>query len=97
MGHEDLNTINNLGSIFYFCIGNAFLWVLAAFIEKRKSKCFNRLKKAFKKDKQAQNLLFVFFEGYLEMLLASYLNSLFVINNTKSDTLANLFGYFITI
>ena len=51
MGHEDMNTINNLGSIFYFVVGNSLLWGLAAIIEKRK--CCHRLNKVFKKRQQA--------------------------------------------
>ena len=30
VGFEDMNTVNNLGSIFYFCVGNIIFYVLAS-------------------------------------------------------------------
>jgi len=45
----------------------------------------------------AQNLIFTFYEGFIEMLFAAYLNSQNKLNDTISDVVSNIFGYMIAV
>ena len=81
MGQDSHNTINNIGSIFYFIVLNLFLILASIFIPYLNFWT------------HYMNLMFTFYEGYIEIVISSYLNASNKIYYTLGDKISYIFGY----
>jgi hypothetical protein len=83
MGYENYNLINNLGSVFVMIVLNVFLICFSL---------FPKLKEKMNVWHHSQNLMFTLIQGYIEILLAIYLNFKLVIKATAGDKISYYFG-----
>ena len=94
LGHEDHNFINNIGSVFYLFI-TAFIIFLFVNIIKSKtygSYYYMRFRKWFKYWNHVQNLLQILQQGYLELIMSSYLNQLHSLDTSIGDRFSYRLG-----
>ena len=97
MGFDTHNTLLNLGTLFYILVGNLILVALMLLVHI--CKCNERFGK-YLREKIPLNALFnnmfiIFFEGYVEMGISSYLNMKNAIVLTRSDMFSYEIGYII--
>ena len=93
MGYETHNSLLNMGSLFYFMVLNMLL-MLVVYLQRviwpdSDSKFFLDLQKKF----MFNGIFLIFFEGYIEILLSSYLN----VHHSVSYTMSDEFSFVLAI
>jgi hypothetical protein len=102
MGYETHNILLNMGSLFFyfqlFLFGLFLMFILKLFKLKYPGDMrFLRPYRTLKKILFWGSFLLLFTEGYIEILISAYLNTLISIDYTKSDRFSILLSWFILV
>ena len=93
LGYENHNTIENLGSMFYFILYSLILVILSLIL--KRCNCKNKMTKELKRRLKIfviiQQLFIIFQEGFIEILVSCYINFNNRININWSDKVSSVF------